>query len=111
MKQLKDWVLDLFPAIVVVVLLVTLLLVTGCSSKPEPAIKIVTQQVYVPKMVFCLDKADVPEYNLVVKTKINKNDNAFVKTKKLIQRDKEHQQYANLVQPLLKVCVGEGENK
>ena len=109
MKQLKDWVLDLFPAIVVVLLLGTLLIVTGCSSKPEPAIKIVTQQVYVPKMLFCIDKQDVPEYNLVVKTKINKNDNAFVKTKKLIQRDKEHQQYVNLVQPLLKVCIGENK--
>lgn len=77
----------------------------GCSSSStESAVKIVTQQIYVPKMIFCIDKADVPEYNLVVKTKLNKNDNAFVKTKKLIQRDKEHQQYANLVQPLLKVC-------
>lgn len=107
MKQLKDWILDLFPAIVVVVLLIALLLVTGCSSKPEPSIKVVTQTIMVPKMISCLDKESVPEYNLVVKTKINKNDNSFIKTKKLIQRDKEHQQYANLVQPLLKVCIGE----
>lgn len=107
MKQLKEWILDLFPAIVVVLLLVTLLLVTGCSSKPEPVVKVIVQKVFVPKMVSCLDKQDVPEYNLIVKTKINKNDSSFIKTKKLIQRDKEHQQYANLVQPLLKVCIGE----
>lgn len=107
MKQLKDSLLDLFPAIVVVVLLISILLATGCSSKPESAVRIVTQQLYVPKMISCLDKESVPEYNLVVKTKINKNDSYFVKTKKLIQRDKEHQQYVNLVQPLLKVCTGE----
>lgn len=111
MKQLKDWILDLFPAIVVVVLIGTLLIVTGCSSKPDAAVRVVTQQVFVPKMIFCIDKAEVPEYNLVVKTKINRNDNTFVKTKKLIQRDKEHQQYANLVQPLLKVCISETETK
>lgn len=105
MKQLKDWILDLFPAIVVVVLLITLLLITGCSYKPEPAVRVVTQTAMVPKMISCLDKQSVPEYNLVVKTKINKNDSSFIKTKKLIQRDKEHQQYANLVQPLLKVCI------
>lgn len=111
MKQLKEWILDLFPAIVVVLLLVTLLLVTGCSSKPEPSVKVVVQKVYVPKMISCLDKESVPEYNLVVKTKINKNDSSFIKTKKLIQRDKEHQQYVNLVQPLLKVCINTEENK
>lgn len=103
--KLKDY-LDLLPMITVIVLVIVLLLVTGCASKPEPAVRVVTQQVFVPKMINCINKDDVPEYSLIVKTKINKNDSEVLKVKKLITREKEHQQYANLVQPLINNCIG-----
>lgn len=95
---------DIVPVPLVIILLMCVLFFTGCSSPQSQAVKVVTQQVYVPKIVYCLDRKDVPVYSEIVKTKINKSDNNFVKVKKLIVRDNENKQFINLVVPLLEGC-------
>lgn len=88
----------------VVLLLLALLILTGCSSKFEPAVKVVVQEVKVPVVVNCLAKEDVPVYNDYVKTKINKSDNDYTKVRKLIIRDFEHQKFATVAEAALKGC-------
>ena len=96
---------DILPVPLVIILLMLVLFCTGCTSKPEPIIKVVTQQVSVPLLVKCIDKQDFPVYSSIVKTEIYKSDTTYVKTKKLIIRDKEYQQFANMVVPLLENCI------
>ena len=98
----KLW--DILPVPIVIIFLICILFFTGCSST-EPSVKVVTQQVSVPLLVKCIDKNDFPVYDSIIKTQINKNDNGYVKVKKLIIRDKEHQQFANMVLPLLENCI------
>lgn len=100
-SRIWDWIM------IPIILLLLIYVLTGCSSTPVPAVKVVTQEVFVPKMVYCLDKKDVPVYNEIVKTKINKGDSNFVKVKKLMIRDNEQQQFANIVIPLLEGCSKE----
>lgn len=88
----------------VVLLLLTLLILTGCSSKPEPSVKVVVKEVKVPVPVNCLAKEDVPVYSDYVKTKINKNDNDYTKVRKLIIRDFENQKFATVAEVALKGC-------
>lgn len=100
-SHIWDWIT------IPIILLLLVYVLTGCSSTQPTAVKVVTQEVFVPKMVYCIDKKDVPVYNEIVKTKINKSDSDFVKVKKLIIRDNEQQQFANIVIPLLKGCSKE----
>lgn len=88
----------------VILLLLALLMLTGCSSKPEPAIKVVVQEIKVPVPVNCLAKEDVPVYSDYVKTKINKTDNDYTKVRKLIIRDFEHQKFATVAEAAMKSC-------
>lgn len=98
----KLW--DILPVPVVIIFLMCVLFFTGCSSTEGP-VKVVTQQVSVPLLVKCIDKQDFPVYSSIIKTQINKNDNDYVKVKKLIIRDKEYQQFANVILPLLENCI------
>lgn len=87
-----------------VLLLLALLILTGCSSKPEPAVKVVVQEIKIPVMVNCLAKEDVPSYSDYVKTKISKTDNDYTKVRKLIIRDFEHQKFASVAEATMKGC-------
>lgn len=87
----------------VVLLLLALLILTGCSST-EPAVKVVVQEVKVPVAVNCIRKEDVPVYHDYVKTKISKSDTDYTKVRKLIIRDFEHQKFAKVVEAIMKGC-------
>lgn len=88
----------------VILLLLALLILTGCTSKPEPAVKVVVQEIKIPVLVNCLAKEDVPVYNEYVKTKISKSDNDYTKVRKLIIRDFEHQKFAKVAEATMKGC-------
>lgn len=88
----------------VILLLFSLLILTGCSSKQEPAVKVVVQEVKVPIPMNCLAKEDVPVYNEYVTVKIKKTDSNYTKTHKLIMRDYEHQKFATVAEAAMKGC-------
>ncbi len=87
----------------VVLLLLALLILTGCSST-EPAVKVVMQEVKVPVPVNCIRKEDVPVYHDYVKTKISKSDTGYTKVRKLIIRDFENQKFAKIAEAIMKGC-------
>lgn len=91
------------PVNLVIILLFVVLILTGCSGQ-QSGIKVVKQEVEVPIMMKCISIKDVPKYNEYVTIKINKTDSDYVKVKKLIIRDYEHQKYAKVVDVLLKKC-------
>ena len=88
----------------VVLLLLALLILTGCASKVEPAVKVVMKEVNVPVPVNCLAKEDIPAYSDYVKTKINRSDEDYTKVRKLIIRDFEHQKFATVAEAAMKGC-------
>lgn len=93
----------LTPVNLVILLLLSLLILTGCSSKPEPSVKVVTQEVKVPVHVPCIDKKDLPVRSDYVTIQIKKSDNPVVKVRKL---DKLVQQQNGYIGVLEKVLVG-----
>lgn len=104
LKYLLDWIRDqLGPAELVILLLLAVLILSGCATQ-QSGIKIVKQEVEVPVMVKCIDPKDVPKYDEYVTIKISKNDSDYVKVKKLIMKDYEHQKYAKVVDVLLNKC-------
>ena len=88
----------------IILLLLALLILTGCSSHVEPAVKVVTMEVKIPVPVNCLAKEDVPVYHDYVKTKISKSDNDYTKVRKLIIRDFENQKFATVAEAAMKGC-------
>lgn len=103
-RYLWDWIRYMIgPAEFVVLLLLAILILSGCSSK-QSGIKIVKQEVEVPVIIKCIDSKDVPKYDEYVTIKISKNDSDYVKVKKLIMKDYEHQKYAKVVDVLLNKC-------
>ena len=104
-KNFFIWLQHMFtPVNIVIILLFVVLILTGCSSKPEHAVKVVTQNVKVPLIIKCVDTKDVPKYHEYITVKINKSDSYYIKAKKLIIRDYEHQKYVKVVDALLKKC-------
>lgn len=93
----------LTPANLVILLLLALLILTGCSSKPEPTVKVITQEVKVPVYIPCLDNSVLPIRTDYVTIKVKKNDNSVVKVRKL---DKLTQQQGNYIGTLEKVLIG-----
>lgn len=104
LRYLLDWVRYMLgPSEIAVLVLLALLILTGCSSQ-QSGIKVVKQEVEVPIMVKCIDSKDVPKYDEYVTIKISKTDSDYVKVKKLIMKDYEHQKYAKVVDVLLNKC-------
>lgn len=104
LRYLRDWIKYMIgPAELVILLLFAILILSGCSYQ-QPGIKIVKQEVEVPIIIQCIETEDVPKYHEYITVKINKSDNYYLKTKKLIIRDYENQKYAKVVDVLLKKC-------
>lgn len=105
LKSLYEWLRFMIGyRELVILLLLALLILTGCVSKQEPAVRVVTQQVNIPVIVPCIQEQDVPVYNEYVKTKISKTDDDYTKVRKLIIRDFEHQKFATVAEAAMKGC-------
>lgn len=108
MEILKDifiWVRYLLtPVNIVVILLLALLILSGCSSKPEPAVRVVVQDVKIPVYMPCLDKKDLPVRTDYVTINIKKNDNPVVKVRKLDKMTQQQNNYIGVLEKALNGC-------
>jgi len=94
----------LTPVNIVIVLLLALLILSGCSSKPEPAVKVVIQEVKVPVYMPCLDKKDLPVRTDYVTISIKKSDNPVVKVRKLDKLTQQQDGYIDVLEKVLISC-------
>lgn len=94
----------LTPVNIVVILLLALLILSGCSSKPEPAVKVVIQEVKVPVYMPCLDKKDLPVRTDYVTISIKKSDNPVVKVRKLDKLTQQQDGYIDVLEKVLISC-------
>lgn len=108
MEILKDigvWVrYILTPVNIVVILLLALLILSGCTSKPEPAVKVVMQEVKVPVYMPCINKKDLPIRNDYVTIQIKKSDNPVVKVRKLDKLTQQQDGYIGVLEKALNGC-------
>ena len=105
LKDTGIWVRYLLtPSNIVVILLLALLILSGCTSKPEPAVKVVIQEVKVPVYVPCLDKKDLPVRTEYVTINIKKNDNPVVKVRKLDMLIQQQDGYIDVLEKVLISC-------
>lgn len=103
LKGIGMWVRYIItPSNIVVILLLALLILSGCTSKPESAVKVVIQEVKIPVYMPCLDKKDLPVRTDYVTISIKKSDNPVVKVRKL---DKLTQQQGNYISTLEKALT------
>lgn len=111
MEILKDigmWVrYILTPANIVVILLLSLLILSGCTSKPEPAVKVVVQEVKIPVYMSCLDKKDLPIKQDYVTIKVKKSDNPIVKVRKMDKLVQQQDGYIGVLEKALNGCSKE----
>lgn len=94
----------LTPVNIVVILLLALLILSGCSSKPEPAVKVVVQEVKIPVYIPCLDKKDLPVRTDYVTINIKKGDNPVVKVRKLDKMTQQQSNYIGVLEKALNGC-------
>lgn len=105
LKGISIWVRYLLtPVNIVVILLLALLILSGCSSKPEPAVKVVVQEVKIPVYIPCLDKKDLPVRTEYVTINIKKNDNPVVKVRKLDKMTQQQSNYIGVLEKALNGC-------
>ena len=105
LKSFYDWLrYVLTPANLVILLLLALLILTGCSVKPEPSVKVVTQEVKVPIYLPCLDKKDLPNKHDYVTINIKKSDNPVVKVRKLDKLVQQQNGYIGVLEKALVDC-------
>lgn len=105
LKGMVIWVRYLLtPVNIVVILLLALLILSGCSSKPEPAVKVVIQEVKIPVYVPCLDKKDLPIRTDYVTINIKKSDNPVVKIRKLDKLTQQQSDYIEVLEKALNGC-------
>ena len=105
LKNIGMWVrYILTPVNIVVILLLALLILSGCTSKPEPAVKVVVQEVKVPVYMPCLDKKDLPVRTDYVTINIKKNDNPVVKVRKLDMLIQQQDGYIDVLEKVLISC-------
>lgn len=109
LKGLFIWVRYLLtPVNIVVILLLALLILSGCSSKPEPAVNVVIQEVKIPVYVPCLDKKNLPVRTDYVTINIKKNDNPVVKVRKLDKITQQQNNYIGVLEKALNGCSEQG---
>ncbi|ULG01808.1 hypothetical protein phiA047_0077 [Aeromonas phage phiA047] len=105
LKDIGIWVRYLLtPVNIVVILLLALLILSGCSSKPEPAVKVITQEVKIPVYVPCLDKNNLPVRTDYVTINVKKNDNPVVKVRKLDKMTQQQSNYIGVLEKALNGC-------
>lgn len=105
LKNIGMWVrYILTPVNIVIVLLLALLILSGCTSKPEPAVKVVIQEVKVPVSIPCIDKKDLPNKQDYVTINIKKNDTPIVKVRKLDKLTQQQDGYIGVLEKVLNGC-------
>lgn len=108
MESLKDigvWVrYILTPVNIVVILLLALLILSGCTSKQEPAVKVVMQEVKVPVHMPCINKKDLPVRADYVTIQVKKSDNPVVKVRKVDKLIQQQGGYIGVLEKALNGC-------
>lgn len=105
LKSIGMWVrYILTPVNIVVILLLALLILSGCTSKPEPAVKVVVQEVEVPVYMPCINKKDLPVRNDYVTIHIKKSDSPVVKVRKLDKLTQQQDGYIGVLEKALNGC-------
>ena len=94
----------LTPVNIVIVLLLALLILSGCTSKQSPAVKVVMQEVKVPVYMSCLDKTDLPIRNDYVTIQVKKSDNPVVKVRKMDKLTQQQDWYIGVLEKVLNGC-------
>ena len=111
MEILKDigvWVrYILTPVNIVIILLLALLILSGCTSKPEPAVKVVIQEVKVPITLPCIDKSDLPARTDYVTIQVKKSDTPVVKVRKMDKLVQQQDGYIGVLEKALNGCSKE----
>ena len=97
----------LTPVSIVIVLLLALLILSGCISKPEPAVKVVIQEVKVPIILPCIDKSDLPIRTDYVTINVKRNDAPVVKVRKLDKLTQQQDGYIGVLEKALNGCSKE----
>ena len=84
LKSIGMWIRYLLtPVNIAIILLLALLILSGCTSKPEPAVKVVVQEVKVPIYMPCIDKKDLPARTDYVTIRVKKSDTPVDKVRKM----------------------------
>ena len=105
LKNIGMWIrYILTPVNIVIILLLALLILSGCTSKPEPAVKVVMQEVKVPVYMPCLDKKDLPVRNDYVTIQVKKSDNPVVKVRKMDKLIQQQDGYIGVLEKALNGC-------
>lgn len=108
LKSIGMWIRYLLtPVNIVVLLLLALLILSGCTSKPEPAVKVVIQEVKVPVYMPCIDKKDLPVRTDYVTIQVKKSDNPVVKVRKLDKLTQQQDGYIGVLEKALNGCSKE----
>ena len=108
LKNLVMWVRYLLtPVNIVIVLLFALLILSGCTSKPEPAVKVVIQEVKVPVYMPCIDKKDLPARTDYVTIQVKKGDTPVVKVRKMDKLVQQQDGYIGVLEKALNGCSKE----
>ena len=105
LKDIGIWIRYLLtPVNIAIVLLLALLILSGCTSKPEPAVKVVIQEVKVPVYMPCIDKKDLPVRTDYVTINVKRNDAPVVKVRKLDKLTQQQDGYIGLLEKVLNGC-------
>lgn len=105
LRGFYDWLRYMIgPAELTILLILAVLILTGCSVKPEPSVKIITQEVKVPITMPCIDKKDLPNKQDYVTIQIKKSDNPVVKVRKLDKLVQQQNGYIGVLEKVLAGC-------
>ena len=105
LKNMGVWIRYLLtPVNIVIILLLALLILSGCTSKPEPAVKVITREVKVPVYMPCIDKNHLPVKTDYVTINIKKSDNPVVKVRKLDRLTQQQNGYIGVLEKALNGC-------
>lgn len=105
LKNICMWIRYLLtPVNIVIVLLFALLILSGCTSKPEPAVKVVVQEMKVPITLPCIDKSDLPARTDYVTINIKKSDSPVVKVRKMDKLVQQQDGYIGVLEKALNGC-------
>lgn len=105
LKNICMWIRYLLtPVNIVILLLLALLILSGCISKPEPAVKVVIQEVKVPITLPCIDKSDLPARTDYVTIQVKKSDTPIVKVRKMDKLVQQQDGYIGVLEKALNGC-------
>ena len=108
LKNIGMWIRYLLtPVNIVVLLLLALLILSGCTSRPEPAVKVVVQEMKVPVYMPCIDKKDLPRKQDYVTIQVKRSDNPIVKVRKMDKLVQQQDGYIGVLEKALNDCSKE----